>query len=469
MPLLPFADGARTGKSLAVDTENLINCYPETSEAKKSKSIKAIYGRAGLVLFGNYGESKARGLHAFANRIWGVFLGELVEITNDGIGVAVGTLDTTSGTVSMADNGNELMVVDGTSGYTYNFGTSTFAKITDLDFPANPIHVTYLDGFFIVTVANSDVWNVSSLKDGTTWSALDFASAESDPDDLVTAIGDHGELWLFGNKSIEVWQNTANNPDFQFERLEGAKIQWGIHAQWSLARYADTVVCLAINDHGSIQVISFVNYQPKRISNDALEKVIAGYSSSIDAIGYVFNDQGRYFYVLTFEAGNQTWAFDVRENEWWQVQSGLAGRFIPEYQASFFNDDIVSDFNTGNLFKLTPGIFDDNGDPIFMQIRGELISDEERLIGHASLQVVMEHGVGLSAGQGSDPQAMLRWSDDAAKTWSNEHWRDIGKIGEFRTRTIWRGLGRTRDRTYEFSITDPIKRVVVGVQLEARA
>lgn len=466
MPLLPFADGSRTGKSVAVDTENLINCYPETSEAKKSKAIKTIYGRAGLTLFGNYGESKSRGLHSFANRLWSVFLGELLEITNDGVGVSRGTLDTTSGTVSMADNGTELMVVDGTSGYTYNFDTSTFAKITDPDFPANPIHVTYLDGFFIVTVANSNVWNVSALKDGTSWNALDFAAAESDPDDLVTAIGDHGELWLFGTKSAEVWQNTGQG-DFTFERLEGAKIQWGIHAQWSLARYADTVVCLAINDHGSKQVISFINYQPKRISNDALEKVIAGYASSTDAFGYVFNDQGRYFYVLTFETGGETWAYDVREDEWHQLKSGLSGRFVPEFQASFFDDDIVSDFNTGNLFKLAPGVFDDNGDAIFMQIRGELISQAERLIGHASFQVVMEHGVGLTAGQGSDPEAMLRWSDDAARTWSNEHWRKIGKIGEFKTRTIWRGLGRTRDRTYELSISDPIKRVVVGVHLEA--
>ncbi len=466
--LLPFADGARTGKSLAVDTEQLINCYVETAETRRSKSIKAIYGRAGLELFGNYGEFRARGLHAFGSRLYGVFRGELTSISNDSVGVSKGVLDTIEGTVSMDDNGTQLMIVDGTSGYTFNVDTDTFAKITDLDFPANPTHVTYLDGFFIVAVANSDQFHVSSLKDGTAWNALDFASAESDPDNLVVPFADHGELWLFGAGSIEVWQNTGNL-DFTFERLEGAKIQWGVHAEWSVARYADTVVCLAVNDHGAKQVISFVNYQPRRISNDALEQRIADYASSIDAFGYVYNDRGRFFYVLTFPTGNESWAYDVRENEWHQLKSGITGRFLPEFHSAFFNANMVSDFNTGNLFKLTPGIYDDNGDDIGMLVRGEHISEGERQLGHASFQVVFEHGTGLQFGQGTDPQAMLRWSNDTGKVWSSEHWRPIGKVGQHRARAVWRSLGRARDRVYELTVTDPVKRVIVGIQLEVTA
>lgn len=464
MPLLPFATGSPAGKSLAVDTELLVNCYPVTSTSRRSKAIKAIYGRAGLELFGNYGEFRARGLHAFGSRLYGVFRGELISISNDSIGVSKGTLETIDGTVSMDDNGTQLMVVDGASGYTFNVDTDTFAKITDADFPANPTHVTYLDGFFIVTVANSDQFHVSTLKDGTSWNALDFASAESDPDDLITAIGDHGELWLLGARSTEVWQNTGNL-DFTFERLEGAKIQWGIHAQWSLARYADTIVMLGRNDHGAQQVISMVNYQPQRISDDALEKRIAGFASTTDAFGYVYNDAGRFFYVLSFPTGNETWAYDVREGEWHQLKSGITGRFLPEFHQAFFSANMVSDFNTGNLFKLTPGIFADDGDDIFMKITGEHFSDEERQVGHAALQVIFEHGVGLQSGQGDDPQAMLRWSNDNGRTYSSEHWRSIGKVGDHKARAVWRTLGRARDRVYEVAVTDPIKRVVVGIVL----
>jgi hypothetical protein len=81
--------------------------------------------------------------------------------------------------------------------------------------------------------------------------------------------------------------------------------------------------------------------------------------------------------------------------------------------------------------------------------------------------VVFEPGVGLATGQGADPQAMLRWSNDGGATWSNENWRSIGKGGEYRARAIWRSLGRARDRVYELTVTDPVKRVIVGMELKA--
>jgi len=62
----------------------------------------------------------------------------------------------------------------------------------------------------------------------------------------------------------------------------------------------------------------------------------------------------------------------------------------------------------------------------------------------------------------------LRWSDDGGHTWSNEHWKSMGKIGTYGTRTIWRRLGMTekiRDRVYEVSGTDPVKIAIVGAEL----
>ena len=74
-----------------------------------------------------------------------------------------------------------------------------------------------------------------------------------------------------------------------------------------------------------------------------------------------------------------------------------------------------------------------------------------------------------TATPGYDPQVMLRWSDDGGHTWSNEHWRSMGKIGAFGYRTIWRRLGMTmkiRDRVYEVSGTDPVKLAIMGAELQ---
>ena len=73
----------------------------------------------------------------------------------------------------------------------------------------------------------------------------------------------------------------------------------------------------------------------------------------------------------------------------------------------------------------------------------------------------------LPTGQGDDPQAMLRWSNDGGSTWSNEHWVSIGKIGRYQNRAIWRRLGWSRDRIFEVAITDPVKPVIVSANLKA--
>jgi Neuraminidase (sialidase) len=72
------------------------------------------------------------------------------------------------------------------------------------------------------------------------------------------------------------------------------------------------------------------------------------------------------------------------------------------------------------------------------------------------------------AAVGYDPEAMLRWSDDGGHTWSNEHWTQMGRIGQYGYRAFWRRLGMTvklRDRVYEVSGTDPVKIVITGANL----
>jgi hypothetical protein len=83
-----------------------------------------------------------------------------------------------------------------------------------------------------------------------------------------------------------------------------------------------------------------------------------------------------------------------------------------------------------------------------------------------ALQVDMQTGVGLTTGQGSDPQAMLQWSDDGGYTWSNELWASIGKLGEYLSRVRWRRLGRSRDRVFRVTVTDPVRVVMIGASVQ---
>jgi hypothetical protein len=135
----------------------------------------------------------------------------------------------------------------------------------------------------------------------------------------------------------------------------------------------------------------------------------------------------------------------------------------------------VGDYENGNIYTLDLDTYADNGGvQKWLRSWRALPTGTNNLKRSAqhSLQLDCESGVGLNNGQGSSPQVMLRWSDDGGHTWSNEHWANMGKIGQFFRRVFWRRLGMTlklRDRVYEVSGTDPVKIAIMGAQLDVTA
>jgi hypothetical protein len=78
-----------------------------------------------------------------------------------------------------------------------------------------------------------------------------------------------------------------------------------------------------------------------------------------------------------------------------------------------------------------------------------------------SLDIYLEAGIGKITGQGSDPQIMLRYSDDGGRTWSSERWANIGRIGEFNRRVRFHTLGMFYQRMFQITVSDSIKPVLI--------
>jgi hypothetical protein len=117
---LPILGTGIAGRARAVSAQKRQNLFLEV-KAEKDKTSLAAYGTPGLKYFSSLGASPIRGLwwYQATNRLFAVAYDQLVEISPDGTTVNRGTLMSTSGTVSMADNGLQLMIVDGLSGYIY--------------------------------------------------------------------------------------------------------------------------------------------------------------------------------------------------------------------------------------------------------------------------------------------------------------------------------------------------------------
>ena len=447
------------GKSSNVTSQSRNNLYLDV-QPQEDKSQISLHSRPGLALFVSFGDEPVRGAIVVGSLIYVVHRGVFWEVTAAGATTSRGTLSTTSGRVGMAANqGGQVMVTDGTAGYIYTISTTTLAAITDAQYIDAATTVAYHDGYFIVERPDTAEFYISSPDDGTAWDALDFASAEKSPDNLVRVLDNTTEILLCGVDSIE-WFNNTGAASFPYERISGGVAEIGLHAKWSPARLGESsIVMLASNrELGGVKVIKIEGYQYTVISNPELETIFNGYTTS-DATGFTYQFQGHSFYQLNFPTDEKTWLYDSATNLWSQVSYGSNNaRHRGEIGFSFSNEYYVCDYENGKIYRHAE-VYSDNGVPFASEVVGRHIFDEKP-IQLSRLWLDIESGVGNEAGD--DPLVSLMISRDGGHTWGNEKTASIGRMGEYGTRAIFRRLGRSYDWTFKVRITDPVKRTIIG-------
>lgn len=470
----PILGSSYVARSVNAADNRMVNLYPEMVP-EGGKEAAFLTRCPGLLRKSSVGTGPIRGMWQIKGAMYAVSGTGFYKVEVYGRtrlkGTLIGTV-TGTGPVSMSDNGTQIFIACNPDGFIYNTVTEVFAQITDPDFPG-AVTVGYLDGYFVFNEPNSSrVW-VTSLLDGLSIDPLDFASAEGDPDGLISLIVDHREAWLFGTNSIEVWYD-AGLADFPLQRIQGAFNEIGCAAPYSVAKLDNGLFWLGSDARGRGIVYRANGYTGQRVSTHAIEWQIQEYSDISDAIGYTYQQDGHAFYVLIFPTAQTTWVYDVATQAWHERAGWSNGEFVrhrSNCQVVFNNEVLVGDFENGNIYAYDLNDYTDNGD-VQKWLRSWRAlptgqNDLKRSSQH-NLQIDCEAGVGTNTGQGSDPQMMMRWSDDGGHTWSNEQWLPIGKIGEYFRRVIYRRLGMTlklRDRVYEISGTDPVKITIMGAQL----
>lgn len=468
----PILGATYVARSVNAANSRMVNLFPEvTPEGGKERGF--LTRAPGLRRLATVGSGPIRGMWSFGGAGYVASGNSLYRINTAYSPTLLGPISGT-GPVSMADNGFQLFTACNGPSYIYNRITNSFVQITDPDFPGAKT-VGFLDQFFVFNEPNSQrVWTTAILE-GTDIDALDFASAEGDPDDLVGLIVDHREAWLFGTKTVEVWY-TVGGTGFPLARIQGAFNEIGCAAPYSICKMDNGLFWLGSDARGYGMVYRANGYKGDRISNHGMEWQIQQYGNISDAIGYTYQQEGHSFYVLTFPSADATWCYDVSTNAWheragWNTPAGVFTRHRSNCQMFFNNTNIVGDFENGNIYALDTNVYDDDGE-IQKWLRSWRAlppgrNDLKETL-HHSLQLDIESGVGLVSGQGVDPEIILRWSDDAGHNWNSGRQLKMGRLGEYGNRIITRRLGATnklRDRVYEISGTDPVKVSIMGAEL----
>src|SRR3990167_1129226 len=455
---LPLLGGAYGGRSSTVSPERLVNFYLESYGDGYH-----LVGTPGLTLRLTLDFSPLRGLHSFDGDIYAAAGNSIYSIDSAHVATLLGTISSSTGPVMFEDNGASIVVIDGsTEGYSITAGV--LAAISDVDFEGGS-SITNQDGYIVVSVPETGRFRISDLNSVTNWIDTDFATAEGSGDKVRAVISDLRQLWLPGQKTTEVYDNTGD-PDFPFQRIQAGFMQKGIAAPRTLCRFDNTLVWLSEDERGQGLLVQANGYNPVIISPQPINWQWSRYSRIDDAFGFVYQIEGHEFYVLTFPTGNATWVYDAREKQWHQWSSNISGNEQSRHRSNChcfaFGRHYVGDYDSGKIYSIEPDVYTEDGTTIIRdRISINLDLDNERF-SMDSIEIECQPGVGLSSGQGSDPLMMLRTSKDEGNTWGNERTRSAEMIGEYTRRAVWRKLGRGRKRALWLRVSDPVKWVTAG-------
>lgn len=458
--------GSYESQSPLADAQLTRNWIPEVNESKTGKSPLYLYPTPGLSVFSTLKTPSvrgARGSFEINGRAFFVHETTLWEVDSAGVATSRGTVEEDTLPVSMASSRTQLLIASGGRAYILTLATNVLTTIATATLN-NVSQVAYIDGFFLASIKDSNQFRISTLLDGTLWPGLQIIAVSVFPGNIISMVASHRELWVLGERNSVSYYDAGTSQIF--EVIPGSTVEFGSGAIHSAVLVDETIMWLGSDNRGAGRVYRMEGYSSRRISNHAVEHAIQGYSTISDAVGYSYQDRGHTFYVLWFPTADVTWVFDTATGFWHErsyLRAGQKEAHLSRTHVFAFNKHLVGDRQSGVVYEMTIDNLDDDGAEIRRTRRFPHISNESKFMLHHFLQLDFETGLGpviaLTDGDGNprDPQAMLRWSDDGGHTWSNEHLRDCGQVGKYRKRVRWLRLGRSRDRIYEVSVSDPIK------------
>jgi hypothetical protein len=460
--VLPIANGFYVSDSLPLSAQECTNWYPNIVQGV-GLNQETLFGTEGTTQLATTGvlDEINRGAHEMAGVPYFVNGTQLYSMSDAFVLTTIGTITGTA-RVSMADNGTQLMVlVPGGNGYIYNHVTDVFAQITDVDFTANgaPQFVVFIDGYFLVTT-DTKKFIVSAINNGLAYNALDFGTAESDPDDIVAPVVFKNQLFISGGETFEAFQNIGG-ADFPFQRT-GLFLQKGCFSPYSLINAQDTFMWVGGGQNESPAIWGLNGNNTVKISTTAIDSILGRLTETQVAAIYswVYSTNGAGF--IGFSLPSTTLVYDTTSQRWHERKSLISGSLGGSRIASVvkaYNRILCGDIIDGRIGELDPDVYTEYGNTISRTIATQPFQNNMQSVFFPSLELTVESGVGNAAVE--DPQIVLERSLDG-KTWTGAIARGLGKVGEYNRRAIWRRNGRAaRFEVFRFTLTDAVKPVII--------
>lgn len=468
---IPLGISGTKGRSSAAGSQALVNLYAEPVEREGRTDVQLLPW-PGRVLFSTIGGGDVRGQIEVADDHYAVVGETLYVVGSSGTAVSVGTIEGTA-LVDMDSNGSDLVIVAELKSYRVILATGVLSEITTDPDLSTPTSVTSVNGYSITTRSGSDIFQWSSLRDASAWDALDFATAESNPDSLVAVRSVNKELVLLGKKTIEFWYNSGN-PTQAFEPRSVAPLKIGCIARNSAIVVDGSLFFVGRDgDAGGIGVYRLNGYQPEKVSVPLVDKWLHdNRATAVNARAFAFQLLGHAFYVLTVP-GVVTLVLDLSTKLWLPyVRTGTYSQNAEPggvWDATTFatnGQNLIVGGSDGNLYKLDETVYLENSAAIIREVIMPQIHKGGLGFTVHRIEADIEAGVGLTSGQGSSPIMFLNLSRDGGRNWIDPRECSMGLIGDYVRRVFWSLCGYARNCMIRFRVSDPVKTVWLGAYAE---
>lgn len=425
---------ARDADNPAGNPSRLINGYtePMVPGGRASAVLRAVPGMA------DFAEVNAVFVRAMSNFDDGIMtiVGEnLYRITTDGTVTFIGDVNATDAIAGLDQSTGYVVAVAGRQ-YWHWDGT-TLADVVPGAI-TEPASVAYLGGYVLVSQYNDRTFGWSALADPTTWSGLDFASAEITPDPIIRLIAFKDALYIFKTTGFERWAVTgAGGPD-AFQRIGGAQEEPGLAAYGLIVTFPNGLSYVGSDGRVYVFGIGPISTPPVEVAISRLGPQRMFY----------YEQRGHGFICLVF-SGAFAWCYDTATGEWHE-RSQEDGPWDARASVKV-GDDWYVGTDAGKIAILSPGCTDFGSPMVRRYVSRTLEAPNSARFNVASIEAFPRISGDIQGdGDLTEAKVTLKTSRDGI-TFGPPKDRSVGAVGAYETRLVWRQLGQFRRATIELS------------------
>lgn len=477
------------GKAPAAGSARLINVYAEIA-GKEQHEAEQLWAVDGMTLWASSIPKPVRAMIDVDGTIYAVAGRRIYRVDASGTATDIGGIASDK-PVTMARNRRpvpQIGIVSQDGQYVVIEG-GTVSDCTSL-IRGGVNSIAFLNGYFVFSHDDGTI-STTDIDDAKSADPLSYSGAESSPDPAIRVVSRQREAVVFGTLSVEFFGDIGGDP---FPLGKNQQIEIGCAAAGSVAALNQTVAWIGHNHN----VYILNGYEAVRISNHALERVIAKEPSISTIVATTWHRDGHTFYAIS--GTNWTWVYDIISQQWHERQSYGLDRWRASCITESNGELVVGCYNTGDLYKLDRDAATEGDDPIVCKIItppshaypsrlkiNALFLDVIPGVGRNVYDPLyfgvtlawggdvltwgddeLAWGVSALAESSIDPDVMMRASFDGGKTWTAEQRAKLGQMHEGMRRVVFRRLGMTRQLgiTFEISCSAAVMRGFMGATLD---